>query len=286
MELHAFLQEIFRRPAPFESYTTTDLWADEHTSARMLEHHLDGSSNISSRNFDFIDRSASWLVRRFGLDAGRAAADFGCGPGLYTSRLAAAGATVTGIDFSARSLRYARREAELQGLTIDYIETDYLQFESDQRFDLITLIMCDYCALDPERRRDLLEVLRRHLAPGGAVVLDVYSLAGFDARREQSLCEPNLLDGFFSPEPYIGFLNTFRYEQEKVLLDKYTIVEKGGARVISNWFQYFSPETLTAELRSAGLEVMAVLADVAGTSFEPNGHEFAIVARHRTTSKI
>ena len=40
-----------------------------------------------------------------------AIADFGCGPGLYAQRLARAGLNVTGIDFSANSLQYAREVA-------------------------------------------------------------------------------------------------------------------------------------------------------------------------------
>ncbi len=279
MDLYRALHEINRRPACFEQSTAADLWTDEHTSSRMLAFHLDGSVDVSSRRTDFIDRSAAWIVSRFGLGPGRAVADFGCGPGLYAARLAAAGATVTGIDFSNRSIAYARDEAQRQGLSIEYRCADYLTFESEQRFDLITLIMCDYCALGPEQRSRLLHTFRARLQPSGAVLLDVYSLAALDARQEASACAFNLDDGFWSPRPYFGFRNTFKYAAEHVGLDKYTIVEEARTRVVYNWLQYFEAGGLRREIESHALAVEEVLGDVAGTAFDPASPEFAIVVR-------
>jgi 2-polyprenyl-3-methyl-5-hydroxy-6-metoxy-1,4-benzoquinol methylase len=271
--------EINRRPACFEQYTARDLWTDEHTSSRMLAFHLDGSIDVSSRKTEFIDRSAAWIISRFGLAAGRSLADFGCGPGLYTSRLAASGVSVTGIDFSERSLRHAREAALQQGLSIEYVRADYLEFAPGKLFDLITLIMCDYCALSPTQRRALLDRFRTLLHPGGAVLLDVYSLSAFAARQEAVSYSPNLQDGFWSAKPYFGFLNTFKYEPERVVLDKYTIVEEARTRTIYNWLRYFDPEDLKGEIDGAGLQVEEFLGDVAGGAYDPASHEFAAVVR-------
>jgi 2-polyprenyl-3-methyl-5-hydroxy-6-metoxy-1,4-benzoquinol methylase len=279
VSLHSRLREINRRPAPFERYTAPELWTDEHISSQMLGHHLDGSSDVSSRRTEFIERSAAWIVQHFGLSRGASVGDFGCGPGLYTIRLAASGADVTGIDLSERSLRYARERAREQGMSIDYVCADYLDHSSDKTFDLITLIMCDFCALSPDQRKVLLDGIRAHLKPGGALLLDVYSLRAFEAREEQATYAPNLLDGFWSSRAYFGFLNTFKYEAERVVLDKYTIVEEQRVRTIYNWFQCFSAEMLSAEIESHGLRVDEVLGTVAGDLMDPQAHEFAVVAR-------
>jgi SAM-dependent methyltransferase len=277
--MYRHLREINRRPACFEQYTAADLWTDEHTSSKMRAFHLNGSIDVSSRKTEFIDRSAAWIISRFDLAEGRAIADFGCGPGLYTSRLAASGAAVTGIDFSERSIQYARELSLRQGLSIDHIQANYLEFESGKRFDLITMIMCDYCALSPAQRRVMLDKFRTHLTAGGALLLDVYSLSAFAAREETATYAPNLQDGFWSPEPYFGFMNTFKYEADHVVLDKYTIIEETRARIIYNWVQYFDRETLRTEIESQGLVVEEFLGNVAGTVYDPAGHEFAAVVR-------
>jgi hypothetical protein len=81
------IEEINTRPEPFQFYTAEYLWTDEHTSAQMLKFHLDGEIDVSSRNTAFIDRSADWMVSRFGIGAGIKNADFGCGPGLLPSKV-------------------------------------------------------------------------------------------------------------------------------------------------------------------------------------------------------
>jgi 2-polyprenyl-3-methyl-5-hydroxy-6-metoxy-1,4-benzoquinol methylase len=131
------LEEINSRPALFQFYTAKELWTDEHTSKKMLECHLNESLDMSSRNKDFIDRSLKWIVSSFGIDANTIVADFGCGPGLYTTQLAEKNANVTGMDFSERSIRYAKETAARKGLNIDYVCQNYLEFETGKRFDLI-----------------------------------------------------------------------------------------------------------------------------------------------------
>jgi len=272
------LEAMNHRPEPFSQYSAADLWTDAHTSERMLAFHLDGEGDISSRKSAFIDRAADWIIDRFRLDAGKRVADFGCGPGLYTERLAPSGAAVTGIDFSERSLRYARDAARRLGLPIEYVHGDYLEYESEKRFDLITLIYCDYCALSPAQRAVMLDKFRRHLRPGGALLLDVFSLSAFHAREEATRFEANLLNGFWSAAPYFGFLNVFKYEDEKVILDKYTIIEKKRTREIYNWLQYFDADTLTGEIEAHGWLVEEVIGNVAGDPYDATSGEFAIIA--------
>lgn len=273
------LKEINLRPKPFQFYTADALWTDEHTSQKMLEYHLDESVDLSSRNKEFIERSVKWIVSHFGIDTHTAIADFGCGPGLYTAPFAEHGANVTGIDFSERSIRYAKETARRKALDIDYICWDYLEFETEKRFDLITMIMCDYCALSPIQRRKMLTRFKNLLKADGEVLLDVYSLNAFDQKEQVSTYEHRQLDGFWSKEDYYGFLNTFKYEEEKVILDKYTIIEKARTWTVYNWLQYFSPDTLRKEFEVNGFKMEEFYSDVAGKPFNSKSTEFAIVAR-------
>jgi len=273
------LKEINLRPKPFQFYTADALWTDEHTSQKMLEYHLDESVDLSSRNKEFIERSVKWIGSHFGIDTHTAIADFGCGPGLYTTPFAEHGADVTAIDFSERSIRYATETARRKALDIDYVCWDYLEFETEKRFDLITMIMCDYCALSPIQRGKMLTRFKNLLKADGEVLLDVYSLNAFDRKEQVSTYEHRQLDGFWSKEDYYGFLNTFKYEEEKVILDKYTIIEKARTWTVYNWLQYFSPDALRKEFEVNGFKIKEFYSDVAGKPFSSKSTEFAIVAR-------
>ena len=83
----------------------------------------------------------------------------------------------------------------------------------------------------------------------------------------------------WSPKKYYGFLNTFKYEKEKVVLDKYTLVEADRTRVVYNWLQYFSPERLKGEFEESGFSVEDFFSDVAGSPFDPLASELAVVGR-------
>jgi len=273
------IEDINTRPGPFEFYTASDLWTDEHTSKQMLSCHLNEEIDLSSRNAAFIDRSAEWITSYFNVGAGTKIADFGCGPGLYTTRLAKKQADVTGIDFSKRSIQYAREVTTREGLLIHYVKQNYLEFETDNRFGLILMIYCDFCALSPTQRKKMLSKFHTILEPGGLVLLDVYSLNAFEQREETAVYEANLLNGFWSPNKYYGFQNTFKYESEKVVLDKYTLIEADRTRTIYNWLQYFSPETLEREFTECGFTIEKIFSDVAGTPFDSKANEFAVVAK-------
>jgi SAM-dependent methyltransferase len=276
--LFEFLQEVSRRPEPFGEYTARDLWTDPHTAEQMLAYRLDTTVDAASRNHDFLDRSAEWIVSHFELAPGARVVDFGCGPGLYAERLSRSGLRVTGIDFSSNSIRYAREASEREGLDIEYIEADDLDFATDRRFDLVMMIMCDFCALSPQQRAVMLDKFRSMLAPGGSILLDVYGVPMFDEREESTTYAPNLMDGYWADAEYFGFVQSYKYQAERLILDKYTIVERDRTRWIYNWFQCFTPESLESEFAEHDLQIAKYLGNVAGGSYDLEATEFAVVA--------
>ena len=272
------LERINERPEPFQFYTASDLWTDEHTSKQMLSFHLNEAIDVSSRNAESINRSVEWIASEFNIGSDPKIADFGCGPGLYAAPLAKRGANVTGIDFSGRSIEYAKEVAAREQLNISYVKQNYLEFETEDRFDLVLMIMCDFCALSPTQRKGLLNKFHKILKPSGSVLLDVYSLSAFEQREETAIYEVNQLNGFWSQNRYYGFLNTFKYDEEKIVLDKYTIIEADRTRTVYNWLQYFSPEALKNEFVECGFEIENLYSDVAGTLYDMQSNEFAVVA--------
>lgn len=274
------LEEINSRPRPFEFYTASELWTDEYTSKQMLSFHLNGDIDVSSRTFSFINKSVNWMISEFDIHEGKSVADFGCGPGLYTERLAKTNAAVTGIDFSKNSLEYAKNRARDEKLDIDYVNQNYLEFNSAHKYDLIIMIFCDFCALSPGQRKTLLEKFKTLLKPDGSILLDAYLINAFNQKAESATYAVNQ-NNFWSPGKYYEFLNTFKYDDVKVTLDKYTIIEKSRTRTIFNWLQYYDKKSIANEFAANGLKLERYLANVAGDEFEADANEFAIVAKAR-----
>ena len=273
------LENINQRPELYSAYTADVLWTTPHISEQMLAAHLNETMDIASRRTEFIDRSVNWLNSRFSIGAGTRIADFGCGPGLYTTRFARTGAKVTGIDFSENSLKYAAETAQKENMEINYLHQNYLEYQPNQTFDLITMIFCDFCALNQLQRKQLLSVFYKALADNGSLVLDVFSLNAYEKRDITTTYAPSLMNGFWSADPYFSFLNTFKYDTEKVILDKYTIIEKTRTWEVYNWLKYFSLQTLKAEFLNSGFQIIEYYDTVAGAPHSAKGDEIAIIAQ-------
>lgn len=275
------LQKINARPRPYEFYTAEKLWNDEHISKKMLEYHLNPEAEPASRNKAFIDKSTDWMIRHFNINQNTKVADFGCGPGLYTTAFAKAGATVMGLDFSRRSIEYAKGQALVNNLKIQYLLQNYLDYEPSEKFDLITLIYCDFCPLSPTQRSQLLNIFHQCLKDDGRLLLDVSTVQMFNRKVETATCQHLLLDGFWAEEDYYGFLNTFKYEKDKVSLDKYMIIEKTKTWEVYNWLQHYDKQSITEELEQNGFQVQAYFSDAAGKPFAEDSLEMAVDVRKK-----
>ncbi|MCL5261471.1 MAG: class I SAM-dependent methyltransferase [Gammaproteobacteria bacterium] len=280
--LFPFLKTINKKPKAYSRYTTPDLWCTPYIAKQMLSYHLNQETDLASRKTAFIDRSVIWMAKYFRINAQTKICDFGCGPGLYTTRFALLGAQVTGIDFSKTSINYAKATAKQHKLEINYVLQNYLAFSSMKKFDLITMIYCDYCALSPKQRRQLLKIFFNLLNDNGRVFFDVSSMAYFAAKKATATLEYSAGKGFWSAKPYFVFANAFKYDDECLLLDKFTIVEEKRIRESYNWLQCFSKKTIADELQQNNFKVIDCFANVTGESYEKNSPEMAIVAKKQT----
>lgn len=245
------LKKIHQRPALFSRYTADKLWTDPHLSAQMLKYHLNQETDLASRKMGIIDQTVGWIETKAGL-SGKKLIDLGCGPGLYAQRFHERGAIVTGIDFSESSTHFAKETARLNNAAIEYRTDNYLEAELPGNADLIVMIYCDICVLSPTQRKHLIGKVRRSLKPGGVFIFDVMSLKAFNEQQEKVDHGHCFMNNFWAKGDYFGFQNTFKYEDEKVVLDQYTIVEPHQTWQVFNWMQYFCMDDLRVELSNSG----------------------------------
>lgn len=155
---------------------------------------------------------------------------------------------------------------------------DYRSYRAAGVADLVTLIYCDLCPLAPADRHALLCTFRDLISGGGHLLLDVVSRAAFAKKQATTLFAEQLMDGFWSAEPYFGLLRSFRYDDDDIGLDRYTIFEPERSWEVYNWLQYFSPADLETEFAAAGLRIAATFANVCGDPYDSTAEEFAVIA--------
>ena len=132
--------------------------------------------------------------------------------------------------------------------------------------------------LSPAQRATLLKIFYDCLDDKGVVLLDVLSTKYFDSAEEKCVFEYSAGDGFWSRAPYYLFSHTFKYEAEKLYLDKHVIYEKARVREIYNWLQCYSVESLQELFAQHGFEIKEQFKNLAGEDYDANSIEFSVVA--------
>jgi SAM-dependent methyltransferase len=90
------------------------------------------------------------VVEERKLRRGRAL-DLGCGAGAYSIYLAKNGYDVTGVDYLPEAIGMAEGNAKKAGVTVRFVESDLLKWESDGAFDLVLDSGCLH-SLSPSER--------------------------------------------------------------------------------------------------------------------------------------
>ncbi len=247
-------------PQPFTP--GAELWNDPHISGEMLKAHLAPDTDAASYKPDTITSICRYLPEVMGLKKGAAIVDLGCGPGLYARELTGQGFSVTGVDRSESSIRYA---SELNaGRQAMFMNASYLEPFGESCFDAAIMISKDYGVLSPECRRTLLYNIHAALKPGGYLALDVHSLHDF-ARLQQSAAPhwEAASFGFWRPCPYVALSKTYFFPELSVSCDLHAVLDEDFT-VYRIWQTYFSPETIRQELAQGGFTVKAVWGNLKG----------------------
>ena len=272
------LMRLQQKPAPFTPGEPL-FWNDPHIAKQMLAAHLDQSTDLASRKPETIDKTVRWLLSHLDLKIGDAVLDLGCGPGLYTARLAQQGLQVTGVDYSQNSIHYATQSALELGLEITYRYQDYLTLTDTEQYDLVLLIYGDYCPLSPEQRSQLLQNVKRALKPGGYFVLDVTT-----REHRRKVGQKNgwyvTESGFWKPGAHLVLEQGFDYPDQSIYLDQSIVIAADGMlSVYRNWFQDFTQASISSEIIRAGLRVESLWNDLQGTPLSEGSDWIGVVAQ-------
>ncbi len=247
------IKELIRMAQKPELYTrgTAEMWVDEHISKQLLEVHLNPDMELASRKDATISLTVEWILEKAPGDSLNIL-DLGCGPGLYAEKLAKKGHRVTGMDFSANSIRYARESAGRKKLDISYVQQNYLELNEENRYDLILMIFTDFGVLPPDQRERLLANIYRALKPGGKFIFDVLN-DNFSIKESGSKEWELSEKGFWRNRPYLALTESFYYKEERVTLNQHIIIDEAGEMDIYRfWNHTFSDDDLERILTLQG----------------------------------
>lgn len=269
--------EYSKKPALY-TQSTTKFWDDEHISKEMLKAHLNPTVEAASRKHDFIDKSVKWIETIAPNQTYTNVLDLGCGPGMYTHRLFNRGYTVTGIDYSKRSIEYAKSQAQKEGYNIEYIYKNYLEIDYSNEFDLILLIYCDYAALTHNQRKIILRKIYTAMKEGARFIFDVFTPKKNEGDKESNSWYLQDGSGFWKPQKHICLQSHYIYD-DNIKLDQYVIIdEEGNVDAYRIWNRCYTEKMIRKELEEVGFKKIRIYSDVTGKSYHKYSKTICVVA--------
>lgn len=124
----------------------------------------------------FPDRGPATEFYRAQASSSRSVLELGCGTGRKLIPIAAQGRTCVGLDLSEEMLDEARRKAAARQVDVEWRQGDMREFDLGRTFDLVFIAANSLLHLhDAESLVSCLRSVRRHLAPGGRLVFDIFN---------------------------------------------------------------------------------------------------------------
>ena len=113
-------------------------------------------------------------------EAGSPVLEIGCGTGRVLIPTARAGIEITGLDLSPSMLAICRQrllaEPDPVRARVELVEGDMRRFDLGRSFNLVTIPFRPFQHLvSVEDQLACLDSIRRHLAPGGTLILDLFN---------------------------------------------------------------------------------------------------------------
>ncbi len=102
--------------------------------------------------------------------------ELGSGTGHKLIPIAADGHPCTGLELSPAMLAEARRKADVRGVEVQWVPGDMRELDLGRTFDLVVIAANSLLHLhETDELVGCFRSVRRHLAPGGRLVLDVFT---------------------------------------------------------------------------------------------------------------
>ncbi len=257
---------FFQDTVPVYQNSTKVFWDDEHISKGMLSAHLDTDNDGASRKLSTMQKSVDWICEQCPNPKQKRLLDLGCGPGIYSELLYDKGFSVTGIDFSKRSIEYAKAHAQETNRKIEYHYQNYLDMNYEEEFDISILIYCDFGVLSPKDRNILLAKIYKALKNGGILILDAFNEPYKDSFTETQSVKFER-NGFWSPNPHVVIQKNYLYTEANNTLERYLIITEDNCECFNIWNQIYLKETFVSEIRTQKFHLLHLFDNICGKAF-------------------
>jgi SAM-dependent methyltransferase len=228
-------------------------WDDLDFSRRMLNEHLSQDHDLASRRSEWIDKHVTWIHEHLLSATPSRILDLGCGPGLYSHRLAKLGHRCTGIDFGPASIKYAQRHSPDER-TCDFILGDIRHIDFRGPYDVAMILYGEMNVFSPEEASSILKKVRASLSPQGRLIIEIQAFDAIQGMGRSEPSEQELECGLFSGNPHRCRTENQWLPEMQVAIQTFTVTEASGGpeRAYRSTTKAWPDDALVGLLADAG----------------------------------
>ena len=252
-------------------------WDDPAFSRRMLKEHLSQKHDAASRRIPIIKKHVDWIHSFVLNQKPSRILDLGCGPGLYSARLASLGHVCHGIDFGPASIEYAVEHAPEN---CSYTLGDIRATDFGSGYDLVMFIFGEFNVFKPKDAKLILRKVYTTLNPNGKILLEPQTFDAVYGIGNQPATWYSAENELFADVPHLCLMEPFWNEEQAVAIERFYIVDAAGGEVTrySASTQAYENEQLVAMLENAGFHEPDVFPALTGAP-DDQGEMFVLLAQ-------
>jgi len=192
--------------------------------------------------------------------------DLCCGYGRHTIELAKKGYQVTGFDYSKVFLSKAKKEAQKEGLKINFIQGDIRQLPFKKDFDVVLMLFSAAFYFSDIENKNIFIELNKIVKPGGKIIIAIADAELFFEeylKKGQKSKDPNvykLEDNFEIENTSIHRFKTMNLvtQEEKV---RFEFLTQKRQEIKDLFFHHYTSSQISNILTIAGFKTEKVIKD-------------------------
>jgi len=224
-------------------------WFDSENYLRVYSH----------RNQEEAERLVELIAKNSNLKANSSVLDMACGAGRHALTFAKLGFKVTAVDLSQRLILEAKKNANQEGVELDFILSDILEYESNKKFDLVVNLFTSIGYFEnDEENYSVIKKAYNLLNQGGYFVLDYFN---------KNFLLKNLIPTTVFSENGLKITQNRAIEGTRVV-KKITIEYNGSIEEFYESVRLYSCEEILTYIIKSGFTISKQYGDYVGNNYE------------------
>jgi SAM-dependent methyltransferase len=198
--------------------------------------------------------------------------DLCCGPGRHSLEFARRGFSVVGVDRTKIYLEKARKQAQAEGLEVEFVQKDMRHFRRAKSFDVVLNLFTSFGFFEDEKDDQLvIKNVASSLRDGGSFVIDIIG--------------KEILARIFRERDWHETDGGIMLEERKVTKDwswmenRWIMIKDGKIKEFCLYLRPYSAAELIALLKASGFDSVQVFGNLAGDPYDNNAKRLITVAR-------